>query len=49
MPFGSCPLPADPWGRPYVYRSSAGEVEIVSLGRDGKTGGQGEDADIKNR
>jgi len=49
QPYLKKSLPADPWGRPYVYRSSAGEVEIVSLGRDGKSGGQGEDADIKNR
>jgi general secretion pathway protein G len=41
-------LPSDPWGRPYVYRSpgSKGEFEIVSFGRDGKPGGNGEDADI---
>ncbi|MGH8740141.1 MAG: type II secretion system major pseudopilin GspG [Burkholderiales bacterium] len=41
-------LPNDPWGRPYVYRTPGqkGEFEIVSLGRDGKAGGSGEDADI---
>jgi len=43
-------VPPDPWGRPYVYRSpgsKAGyEFEVVSLGRDGKAGGSGEDADI---
>ena len=42
-------LPADPWGRPYQYRSpgAAGrEYEIVSLGRDGRSGGTGEDADV---
>ncbi len=43
-------LPNDPWGRPYVYRQTgaSGEFEVVSLGRDGKTGGSGEDADITN-
>jgi general secretion pathway protein G len=41
-------LPADPWGRPYVYRvpGSKGEFEIVSYGRDGRPGGSGDDADI---
>jgi general secretion pathway protein G len=40
--------PADPWGRPYVYRAPGanGEFELVSYGRDGKPGGTGEDADI---
>jgi len=44
-------IPADPWGRPYQYRAAgiASDVEIVSLGRDGKPGGSGEDADIANR
>ena len=49
QPYLKKTLPTDPWGRPYVYRSTGGDVEITSLGRDGKTGGQGEDADIKNR
>jgi general secretion pathway protein G len=41
-------VPNDPWGRPYVYRSPGtnGEFEVISLGRDGKAGGSGEDADI---
>jgi general secretion pathway protein G len=40
--------PADPWGRPYVYRSPGekSEYELLSLGRDGAPGGSGEDADI---
>ena len=42
--------PADPWGRPYVYRApgAKGEFELVSYGRDGKPAGAGEDADIGN-
>lgn len=38
----------DPWGRPYLYRhpSQHGAFEIVSLGRDGQAGGDGEDHDI---
>jgi general secretion pathway protein G len=43
-------VPADPWGRPYVYRSpgraNATPFDLSSLGRDGKEGGDGEDADI---
>lgn len=43
-------LPADPWDKPYVYKSPGehGEVDISSLGRDGAPGGEGEDADIGN-
>jgi general secretion pathway protein G len=42
-------VPADPWGRPYVYVAPArgGEgYELRSLGRDGAEGGSGEDADL---
>jgi len=41
-------VPNDPWGRAYVYRvpGSKGEFDLYSLGRDGKPGGSGEDADI---
>lgn len=42
--------PADPWGRPYVYRvpGQKGDFDLFSYGRDGKPGGSGEDADIGN-
>ena len=41
-------VPSDPWGRPYVYRvpGEKHEFQVVSLGRDGKPGGNGDDADI---
>jgi general secretion pathway protein G len=41
-------VPNDPWGRPYVYRTPGqkAEFDLFSLGRDGKPGGTGEDADI---
>ena len=41
-------LPSDPWGRPYMYRvpGQRGDYEVFSYGRDGKAGGNGEDADI---
>lgn len=43
-------LPNDPWGKPYQYTPAAGgNVEIVSLGADGASGGDGENADIKNK
>jgi general secretion pathway protein G len=43
-------VPADPWGRPYVYRfpGERSDFELVSLGRDGQPGGTGEDQDIVN-
>jgi general secretion pathway protein G len=41
-------VPNDPWGRPYVYRTpgAKGDFDLYSLGKDGKPGGNGEDADI---
>jgi general secretion pathway protein G len=43
-------LPADPWGNPYVYRAPGRDApyELLSLGADGKPGGEGIDADIVN-
>lgn len=40
--------PPDPWNTPYQYKTPGAthEVEIISLGRDGKAGGQGTNADI---
>jgi general secretion pathway protein G len=42
-------VPADPWGRPYLYTAPTrgGEgYELKTLGRDGAEGGTGEDADL---
>lgn len=41
----------DPWGRAYEYKIEPGQdtFEVVSLGRDGVTGGDGDDADIIRR
>jgi general secretion pathway protein G len=41
-------LPQDPWGTPYRYLNPGlhGEIDIYSLGADGETGGEGNDADI---
>jgi len=41
-------LPKDPWGQPYQYANPGvkGEVDVFSLGADGRPGGEGTDADI---
>ncbi len=36
----------DPWGNPYVYRSTSESVIIMSYGADGEEGGDGDNADI---
>ena len=43
-------LPKDPWQNEYVYLSPGqhGEFDVYSLGRDGRPGGEGADADIGN-
>ena len=44
-------VPLDPWGRAYLYRApgekNPGAFDLESLGRDGKAGGEGEDADVR--
>ena len=41
-------LPTDPWGGSYQYLNPGikGEVDVLSLGADGKPGGEGKNADI---
>ncbi len=41
-------VPVDPWGHSYVYvyPGHHGKYDILSYGRDGEPGGEGEDADI---
>jgi general secretion pathway protein G len=43
-------IPLDPWGNPYIYLCPGlhGDFDIISYGADGKEGGEGKDADIKN-
>ena len=43
-------MPRDPWGNPYLYLNPGnnGEIDIYTLGRDGRPGGEGPDADIGN-
>lgn len=43
-------VPMDPWGRPYLYRSPGAvnpdAFDLLTLGRDGREGGEDEDADV---
>ncbi|WP_456323379.1 type II secretion system major pseudopilin GspG [Hydrogenimonas sp.] len=39
-------LPKDPWKHPYIYINNGSEFNIISLGADGKEGGEGDAKDI---
>ena len=44
-------VPLDPWGNPYVYRApgeSGRAYDLLSLGSDGRVGGDGEAADLSS-
>lgn len=43
-------VPLDPWGNPYIYKSPGehAEYDLISYGKDGQPGGEGETADITN-
>jgi general secretion pathway protein G len=45
-------VPLDPWGAAYIYRSpgerDATGFDLMTLGSDGKPGGEGEDADVSS-
>ena len=49
-PYLSKQVTPDPWGRPYLYagpgRANPTSYDLYTLGRDGKVGGAGEDADV---
>ena len=49
-PYLRADAPLDPWGRAYLYASPGSAnptgYDLYSLGRDGRIGGDGEDADI---
>ncbi len=42
--------PMDPWSNPYVYASPGtnGDYDIISLGADGREGGEGYNKDIQS-
>lgn len=44
-------VPKDPWGNEYKYAApgQSGPYDIISLGADGKEGGEGVNKDITNR
>ena len=42
-------VPMDPWGKPYQYAPQASgdsPITLYSFGADGKSGGEGQDADV---
>ncbi len=41
-------LPSDPWGHPYQYLNPGvrGEIDVMSFGADGQSGGDGKNADV---
>jgi general secretion pathway protein G len=43
-------IPPDPWGNPYIYKMPGehSEFDLLSYGKDGQPGGDGEAADITN-
>jgi len=49
-PYLKQPVPRDPWGRPYLYMSpgekNPSAYDLLTYGRDGRPGGQGEDGDV---
>jgi general secretion pathway protein G len=42
-------MPKDPWGNDFVYVNEGGAFTITSLGKDGKPGGEGINADITGK
>jgi general secretion pathway protein G len=49
-PYLAKSVPLDPWGNAYVYKSPGdhGDYDLTSYGKDGRPGGDGENADITN-
>ena len=47
-PYLAKAVPADPWGRPYLYTMPGqhGDYDLVSYGRDGQPGGDGDNTDL---
>ncbi|WP_347907467.1 type II secretion system major pseudopilin GspG [Pseudomonas grandcourensis] len=43
-------LPQDPWGHNYAYRypGENSEYDLLSMGKDGQPGGEGENAEVTN-
>ena len=49
-PYLSKATPADPWGKPYLYKQPGehGDYDLLSYGKDGQPGGSGDAVDITN-
>lgn len=41
-------IPVDPWNNAFLYSTDGRKFTIVSLGADGRPGGEGYDADLSN-
>jgi len=43
-------VPLDPWGNAYIYKipGTHGDYDLISYGKDGQPGGEGEAADLAN-
>ena len=43
-------VPKDPWGRPYLYLNPGrrADIDVYTLGADGRPGGEAENADVGN-
>jgi general secretion pathway protein G len=41
--------PRDPWGKPFIYESDGATFTLISLGRDGKEGGDGYAKDLNSQ
>ena len=41
-------VPTDPWGNAFIYEPPSGgrKLNVISYGKDGQPGGEGDDADI---
>jgi general secretion pathway protein G len=49
-PYLTKSVPVDPWGNPYIYKAPGthGDYDLISYGKDGRPGGDAENADITN-
>jgi len=47
-PYLSKAVPADPWGKAYIYRApgAKNDYDLLSYGKDGQPGGSGDAADV---
>jgi general secretion pathway protein G len=49
-PYLPRPIPKDPWGNDYVYKSPGdhGDYDLLSYGADGQPGGEGDNAEVRS-